>query len=73
MLTRVLTCIPLSDLKSAVEWVSPGTQLGSGVTPGKAKQKQKDGMAIYGQMAKHGYKGLRNPVRTPNTAQLVVQ
>ena len=30
-------------------------------------------ISIYRQMAKHGYKGLQNPVRTPNTAQLVVQ
>jgi hypothetical protein len=29
-----------------VEWVSPGTQLSSGITPGKAEQKQKDDLYL---------------------------
>ena len=40
---------------------------------GHSTRQSKGWLAIYGQMAKHGYKGLRNLVRTPDTAQLVVQ
>jgi len=43
------------------EWVSPGTQLSSGITPGKAK----GWISIYGQMATKALQRTLKPCQDP--------
>ena len=59
------SCVVWIALLSPHEWVSLGTQLSLGITPGKAKQKQEDGLANYRQWLLNKTTGLQNPLRDP--------